>query len=275
MTTAVPIFVMGAPHSGTTILYRMLAMHPDVTWFSQLSCRAGSIPGRRRIPMVSLIEPLLRRRPHWWMKAQTRWSEYYLPLPSGAMGIFEYLLPERATISNDESAARMRRIFDAECRRWRKGTIVLKHPRLCQKVPEIRYAYPTAPFIHIIRDGRAVALSIRWKFMRRGESSIQGLAGAARAWLDTLAALEPEAAAGRSFDVRYEDFCLDVRGTVGRALEFAGLDPERFPYARIPASLVPTNDRWLKAAAPEELALLELLLGYRLSAWGYRVRLAG
>lgn len=177
MTTAVPIFVMGAPHSGTTILYRMLAMHPDVTWFSQLSCRAGSIPGRRRIPMVSLIEPVLRRRPHWWMKAQTRWSEYYLPLPSGAMGIFEYLLPERATISNDESAARMRRIFDAECRRWRKGTIVLKHPRLCQKVPEIRYAYPTAPFIHIIRDGRAVALSIRWKFMRRGESSIQGLAG--------------------------------------------------------------------------------------------------
>jgi len=29
-----PIFIIGVPRSGTTILYRTLCLHPDVAWFS-------------------------------------------------------------------------------------------------------------------------------------------------------------------------------------------------------------------------------------------------
>ena len=47
-----PVFVFGVDHSGTTILYRMLAYHPDLTWFSQFSLRRGEIPGRRRRPIA-------------------------------------------------------------------------------------------------------------------------------------------------------------------------------------------------------------------------------
>jgi hypothetical protein len=260
MRPADPIFVMGVPHSGTTILYRMLAMHPDVAWFSQFSCRNGSIPGRRRLPGIATLESLLRRQPHTWRKVPASWRKYYLPLPDEAGQIFEYLLPAEAAIPLEESANRMRRVFEAECRRWGKSTIVVKLPRLFRKVAAIRHAYPTAPFVHIIRDGRAVAFSVRPRFTYYGESSMQALESSARLWLAGMTALLPESEAGRALDIRYEDFCADVHGWVRRALEFAGLDPDRFPYSRIPATLAPTNDRWLKTATREEMALLERVL---------------
>jgi hypothetical protein len=43
-----PVYMYGAAHSGTTILYKMLALHPGATWFSQYSQRDGSVSGRRR-----------------------------------------------------------------------------------------------------------------------------------------------------------------------------------------------------------------------------------
>ena len=45
-----PTFILGAAHSGTTILYRMLALHPEVLWFSQFSLRSGEIAGRWSLP---------------------------------------------------------------------------------------------------------------------------------------------------------------------------------------------------------------------------------
>ena len=30
-----PIFIVGVPRSGTTLLYHLLAQHPDVGWFSK------------------------------------------------------------------------------------------------------------------------------------------------------------------------------------------------------------------------------------------------
>ena len=32
-----PVFLFGVDHSGTTVVYRMLAYHPDLAWFSQFT----------------------------------------------------------------------------------------------------------------------------------------------------------------------------------------------------------------------------------------------
>jgi hypothetical protein len=67
---ASPVFVFGAAHSGTTILYRMLAYHPGLTWLSQFSLRAGEIPGRRRAPGANRVDLVLRSVPHRWRKGR-------------------------------------------------------------------------------------------------------------------------------------------------------------------------------------------------------------
>jgi len=52
-------------------------------------------------------------------------------------------------------------------------------------------------------------------------------------------------------------------------LVFAGLDSDRFPYDRVPPTLMSTNDARLGRAAPEELAVLEGLLADDLRRYGY------
>ena len=39
-----PIFIIGSGRSGTTILYRLLCLHPDLCWFSNYSNRFPYLP---------------------------------------------------------------------------------------------------------------------------------------------------------------------------------------------------------------------------------------
>ena len=50
--------------------------------------------------------------------------------------------------------------------------------------------FPDAKFIHIVRDGRAVAASLRHKFMRSGESTEEGVHRAAARWIDSIDEVE-------------------------------------------------------------------------------------
>ena len=91
-----PLFVLGTFHSGTSILYRMLARHPDVAWFSQFSVRDGSIPGRRRLPLYRLIDRTSR------LIYGDRWGESraeergHRSRPTEGQTIWLYLIPEMA-----------------------------------------------------------------------------------------------------------------------------------------------------------------------------------
>ena len=63
------IFVLGTAHSGTTILYNMLSLHSDLSWFSQFSQRDGKVKGRIRIPFHALMNRFLRSKfTHDWRK---------------------------------------------------------------------------------------------------------------------------------------------------------------------------------------------------------------
>ena len=70
-----PVYVYGAAHSGTTILLKWLALHPDTTWFSQYSLRDGSVAGRRRLPLAHAMDRALRPVVrHDWRKEKGRLS---------------------------------------------------------------------------------------------------------------------------------------------------------------------------------------------------------
>lgn len=123
---ALPIFVVGLPRSGSTLLDRVLSSHPDVVsageindflrqlhWVADVppSGMAGMREVLRRLPRLDLAE--LGRR----YLAQTRWR------------------------------ARGRRYF------------VDKLPINIQLVPVIRRALPHAPILHIVRDPMDVCFS--------------------------------------------------------------------------------------------------------------------
>jgi hypothetical protein len=278
-----PTFVYGTQHSGTTILYNLLALHPDFVWFSQYSHRDGAVPGRRRMPLAHTADRLLRSvRRHDWQKPPPALSKRermstlglrrarqglivrLVPQPQEAIDIFGYVV---AAPTHAEAASRMRRLVDDECQRWRRTAFLAKPLPMFGHLDVLQAAHRHARVIHIIRDGRAVAASIREKFMRSGQSSREGLDLAAARWLEVLD--EVERLQLPVLTLRYEDFCADVHGCLRRSLGHAGLDVEAFPFARIPTELTPTNERRLRDLGPGELDAVNDAQAHALRRLGY------
>lgn len=270
----IPIFIFGAAHSGTTILHRMLAMHPDVIWFSQFSQRGGGIPGRSRIPCHHQLDRILRysfahdwRKKEWWLR------HLLVPHPGEANRIWEHMIPEDDAISPDESIKRIRLIIDEECRLWGRVFIITKLPRLYRHTATLETAYPEAKFAHMIRDGRAVALSNRGKFMRNQESAMEGLRASARFWAKVMDEVDLQKRKVDIFEVKYEEFCTHVHGNIRKFLIHVGLDEEQFPFYKCSAKLEITNAGWFEQATEEELAMVEEAQEDCLRRYGYLTQL--
>lgn len=248
LSDASPVFVFGAPHSGTTILYRMLAYHPDLTWFSQLSLGRGEIPGRRARPGAGRLDVMLRRVPHPWQKEESRLRRLVVPLPSQEKTIWQYLLEDETT-----DADRVRSCLTDFSERFGGRRILVKWPDFFRFLDLLRSAFPDAHFVHIVRDGRPLAFSVREKFERKRLGRHDALLAAARHWVEVLERVH--ATPGINLhELRYEDLCGDVQGEIRSVLRCIGLETEPFPFERCPSRLSVTNTRWIEEATVEELA---------------------
>lgn len=257
-----PVFVLGAPHSGTTILYRMLALHSDVAWLSQYSQRSGRIPGRFRLPLGHVVDRLRRAAAlHDWRKWQHGILGMIMPRPSDASSLWGYLLSDQPGRSGADQVALVRRVIVDESRRWHRRRFIAKFAQWRINLPVLRAAFPQAAFVHIVRDGRAVAFSLREKFLRRGLSPRDSLTAAAAAWCEAVDGIERGIASATHGVVRYEALCDDVHGWLRVAMASAGLPADRFPFERVPTHLQVSNSRRLEGLVPEELALVEALQG--------------
>jgi hypothetical protein len=263
--TTSPILVFGAQHSGTTILYRMLAYHPDLTWFSQLSLGNGVIPGRRTRPGAGAFDVMLRRVPHSWHKEESRLLRLVLPMPGQEKAIWEYLLEDETT-----DAERVRSCLASFSERFGGSRVLAKWPDFYRFLDLLHDAFPDALFVHIVRDGRPLAFSIREKFERQLRHD-EALLAAARHWVEVLESARA-APAIDLHEVRYEDFCEDVHGVLRDILGHARLDTETFPFRRCPRTLsAGSNARWLGEASVEELSRVSRIQRDRLVEYGYSV----
>jgi hypothetical protein len=280
-SAASPIFVFGADHSGTTILYRMLAHHPQLVWFSQFTLRNGRVPGRSRRPGAQLLEPLVhstvrRFASHSWGKAELgALRRLVVPRPGEEGKIWDHLLERPG-----DPAERVRDSLTAWASRFPGRRILAKRPAFYRHLEALQRAFPEASFVHVVRDGRPVALSLRAKgldvgYVHRptdplpGPDPAQALRAGAEHWVDVLEHVA-SAPAIDLLEVRYEDLCADTHGVVASILDHADVDRETFPYPRCPSTLNDQGGRWLERASGDELAEIDAIEGRFLLQYGYR-----
>ena len=107
--------------------------------------------------------------------------------------------------------------------------LVEKTPGHVRYAAEIDTLFPRSHFLHVVRDGRAVAASLMAASRGWGRTwAPKRIGGAARMWKDHVeAGLAIRAQVGdeRYLELRYEDLQVDAAGRLRAVARFAGLDP--------------------------------------------------
>lgn len=195
-----PVFVVGCPRSGTTVLGRALGAH------SALVTADESILLR---PLERFYSSLFQgRNPRRWAPLRDFISETDLLVSLGnlADAVFNSLVSRHSA------------------HRYLDHT-----PWYVRIINFINILYPDAQFIHIIRDGRDVVISLAKAFADGFEWAGKTIAERATLWAGSVKAGKE---AGRNLgprrycEVRYEDLCLRPDRTIEYCLSFLGLSME-------------------------------------------------
>ena len=140
-------FIVGVGRSGTTLLRLMLDAHPEMAIPSETYFVPPLIREARRHKPASvdvLLDAIVRNDHH-------RWQDH---------GLDEGELRARLeSLSNPAPGAAVRAFFELYAEKHQASRWGDKTPLYLKEMKRIHSAIPEASFIHMIRDGRDVALS--------------------------------------------------------------------------------------------------------------------
>lgn len=191
-----PIFVIGAPRSGTTLLRFMLCSHPRIyippeSYFIPRFFQRHPCSPMKRDRMIQILLLIFSRyRP--FIK---NWQE-----PRPAPEAFIDSLPDLTAASFIDA------LYSQYARQFGKKRWGDKSPTYTGYVELLARIFPTAQFIHIIRDGRDVALSTLDAY--RQDRYYVDLYYAAWTWKQRVRRAFGSAAKlapNRYYELRYED----------------------------------------------------------------------
>jgi len=177
------IFIVGTTYSGSIVLYRLLAYHPDLAWFSQYSFRDVTIPKRRFIPFASFYDIYARNifRHPWPKKSHAnilvKNLARMMPSPDDRNQVWNFAFPDlRHTFYGRKDVGqvgdRVRFIVEKTLRAQQKSRFLVKVPRLAQAVPALAPISPQTQLTHTVRDGKAVAVSPSLPEPRGGKEAL-------------------------------------------------------------------------------------------------------
>lgn len=197
-------FVVGVGRSGTTLLRLMLDAHPQLA-----------------IPAETHFVPELIERERECRSSSELVAAIVAARTWGDFGLDPEQLREAA--AGAHGAAEVLRVFYGLCAaaqdkpRWGDKT-----PGYVKRMRPIAGALGEARFVHLVRDGRDVALSR----LKRGMGEGKPIADVADLWKRRIenARRQAKHLRGRYLELRYEDLVADPGPALGRVCELIELD---------------------------------------------------
>jgi Sulfotransferase family len=269
-----PVFVVGCPRSGTTLLYNMLLSSggfavylAESNVFNLLAPRFGDLGVRAN--RESLMDA--------WLQSKLFRASFL-----NAQKVRDKVLSE---CRNDGDFLRivMQEIAQAQgVQRWADNS-----PEELLHTVEIKKTIPDALFIHIIRDGRDVSLSLdarphKWIrpfwFDRHNSLAVTGVFWE---WMVQAGRKQGEALGDDFMEVRFEDLKTDPHTTLKEIGQFIqhDLDYDRILRVGIGSVREPNTSfkddpespvgRWKRRISPRKLAMFQGLVGSTLNGLGY------
>lgn len=268
-----PLFVVGAPRSGTKLFRDLLRQHSRV-----------GIPTYETefLPRLMLIADSFGD-----LSQESNFARFYAW--ATRYMYFKYLRDDGACITMQQWYSGCRTytvagVFEALIRHdaavAEDGIWGDKSPNYRNHLPEIAALWPEARFIHIVRDVRDVCLSSRQAW---GKHMLRN----AQRWMDEVGACRRagQRLGGRYFELRYEDLLARPEPTLRAVAAFLGLDfePAMLKPGRVSENLGDTRgadkivagnqEKWRDRMSPSTLARVEAVCGPLLGELGYPLAL--
>jgi hypothetical protein len=268
-----PVFILGCPRSGTTVLYHMLLSagnfanyRAESNVFSILQPRFGNLRSQRN----------RRELLGYWLK-----SKLFQVTGLEAEAIREKIIHECHCAGDFLRIVMEETARNQGVERWADQT-----PDHLLFIPEIKRQIPDALIVHIIRDGRDVALS----YVKQGwahplpwdGNEHLSVAGLFWEWIVQRGRKCGRELESDYYELHYEDLVEKPHQTLHRLGEFIGqdLDYDRIQQVGIGSVSAPNSSfeggqafqpvrRWQEKMTPEDLAKFESLTGEFLEELGY------
>lgn len=231
-----PVFLIGCFRSGTSLLAHLLGLHRDIAEWSEAN---------------EVLDPVWYP---WRPENQKRYPLEYDP----------YTFTEQWWQDMAPRQQEIRAKFGAY--QWLRGKthFLNKSPYNTFRLPQLLEIFPDARFIHIYRDGRAVAFSHAKKLVDDNKlqewpepqkSTFQNSADEiavwiARFWKLNLEEVEKQDAAlnltknGQMMTLNYETLCANAEAQLNQICKFIGVNTNRFlPHVEREA-VIKQNHKW-------------------------------
>jgi len=198
-------FVVGVARSGTTLLRLMLDAHPALA----IPPETGFVPA---VAGIAGNGDALRERFLAIVLGSENWSDLSVP--------DEQLRAAVDALEPFDVSTGLRTLYRLYAARFAKSRWGDKTPGYCTALDHVRRVLPEARFVHIIRDGRDVALSLAPHWFAPGRDP-ETLARSWRTQIETTRAL----ATGYAdyLEVRYEALVQEPRRELERVCTFIEL----------------------------------------------------
>ncbi|MEV1021669.1 sulfotransferase [Streptomyces sp. NPDC050264] len=271
-----PVFVVGCPRSGTTLLQLMLHAHPRIALPPETRFVLPAY--RERLGFGDLREQGNRAALGAWItrREATRFHELGLAADAVERAVTE------APPTLGSALGAVLRAYAQEHGKVRWGD---KRPAYALHVGEILRLFPDAQFVHVVRDGRdCVGSLLRMPWWHSGFHE------AVATWaqvMDVADTWSGVLGGARWHEVRFEDLVADPEAQLRGICAFLGeayvpemSEPYRLAGVAVPARKtwhahtrgeldVSRAGTWTTRLTPDQIRLCDAALGRRLVSRGY------
>ncbi len=291
-------FIIGAGRSGTSLVYKLLSMHPDTAWISNYLARMPSFPSISALNRLYKTFPKLQLMA-WFGSGGTAYTPQRrlllraMPNPVEGESVYTCCgIPEFPSADwqvSEQEKNKMRHVAARMQAAQGAQMLITKRTANNRRIPQMAEIFPAAKFLHIIRDGRAVAkslLKVEWwndhkvwwwdlKTPRQWVSEgYNPMEMAAKNWVKEIehidAGLE-HVADENILAIHYEDLLRSPSTCLPRMAEFFGLDCDP-DWLRNATDIPFANSRRSNGKQPKDDAdatLVRDIQGPMLQRFGY------
>jgi hypothetical protein len=242
-TTKVPFFIIGCPRSGTTLLQLLINSHPKIAIppeshifvrFSKIFENYGDLNNKANLKLF--VQDLLK--------------DYHIRDWDLGVSVDDFCdqLKEK---SLRNVIALLLELYAQKDLKIRWGD---KTPQHMLHVREIKKIFPEAKFIHLIRDGRDVAVSSSRIFV--GPPSIYGIAHEWRKYIEIFDKFKKNLNHNEYLEVRYEDLVRNPEAELKKIFIFLKEEPiaaskgQNLPNSTAKEYYIQTDAHMLSLNAP-------------------------